>query len=158
MAHNGIEAVIDLAIRTARRRASREDTVLGLIAGLRRIRAALDEKGPTLASQLDATVRDVLIARNLGGREVPKPAPLPEPGPGMWFATTVLEDAAQTCLALNGHTQDNSAVQAAICLLADRLVGQLGGAPDIRRLYDRLWAKQADDDCGAGRESAVSLH
>src|SRR3954451_18400128 len=60
MAHDGIAAVVDLAIGTARRRASKTDIALGLIAALRRIRGVLDDEGPARAGQFDATVRDVV--------------------------------------------------------------------------------------------------
>jgi len=157
MAHDGIAAVVDLAIGTARRRASKGDVALGLIAALRRIRAALDEESPARAGQLDATVRDIVIAHNLGRREIPASVALPEPGPGAALAITVLDDTAETCLALNAHTPDGSALQAAICLIAHRLLLELGGTPDIRRLYDRLWAAR-DEAAEPEPAAAVSLH
>jgi hypothetical protein len=158
MAHNGIEALVDLTIKTARRRASAADTAIGIIAALRWIHAVLDEQGPLFASQMDATVRDVLIAHNLGRNDMPQAVPLPEPGAEAAFAVAVLEDAAQTCAALNAHTPDNSALFAAICLFATRLIATLGGTPDIRRLYDRVWAAGVADPDGMPRESAISLH
>jgi hypothetical protein len=158
MAQNGIEAVIELAIRTARRRAPSGDIAAGLVAALRRIRAALDEESPTMASQMDATVRDVLIAAGLGRRAVPAPVALPEPGPAATFASIVLEDAALTCLALNAHTEDNSALHAAICLFAARLVAELGGAPAIGAVLDRIRAGRSDGSEATALPVSASLH
>jgi hypothetical protein len=158
MAHSGIEAIIELAIKTARRRASSDDIAAGLIAALRRIRAALDEESPKMASQMDATVRDVLIAANLGRREAPAPIAIPAPGHDAGFASLVLEDAALTCLALNAHTDDNSALHAAICLFAARLVAELGGAPDIGAVLDRLWAGATETGEITAVPASASLH
>jgi hypothetical protein len=158
MAHSGIEAVIELAIKTARRRAPSGDIAAGLVAALRRMRAAVDEESPARASQLDATVRDVLIAANLGRREVPAPVTLPEPGQAGGFASVVLEDAALTCLALNAHTEDNSALHAAICCFAARLVGELGGAPAIGAVLDRIHAGASDGCETTAIPVSASLH
>jgi hypothetical protein len=158
MTHSGIEAVIELAIRTARRRAPSGDIAMGLVAALRRIRAALDEESPIMASQLDASVRDVVIAANLGRREVPAPVALPEPGPAAAFASIVLDDAALTCLALNAHTEDNSALHAAICVFAARLVAELGGAPAIGAVLDRIRASGPGGSEATVSPLSASLH
>ena len=158
MVHHGIEAVIELAIKTARRRAPSGDVAAGLVAALRRIRAALDEESPTMASQLDATVRDVLIAANLGRREVPPPVPLPAPGAAAPFASIVLEDAALTCIALNAHTPDNSALHTAICVFAARLVAELGGTPAIGTVLDSIRAGRSDGSDTTPIPVSASLH
>ncbi|WP_207481142.1 hypothetical protein [Arenibaculum pallidiluteum] len=141
------EILIESAFQTARRAgpasATAGDLVHAALAGLRLLRRAIDRlAGPTMASGLDATVRDELLTDALRRRAVslrdPEPVPLRPPGPGLGRAAALVENAAATCLALNGATPDNAVLDAAIRALARRIPDILGGTPDREALIDTL--------------------
>jgi hypothetical protein len=140
---HAVQAVLQVAFRTAEARSSAEHVAIGVIAALRRLHAAVHEAGgEAMASFMRATLRDVILARNLEclreTTRVPQPVPLPAPTPSARFAIAVLEDAANSCLMLNALTPDNGCLHLAIRLLAERLIDTLGGAPDYGTLADRL--------------------
>ena len=140
---HAVEGVLQIAFRIIEARSSTEHVAVGIIAALRRLHAAVHELGgEAMASSMRATLRDIIMAHNLERlretRRVPQPVPLPAPTPEARFAVAVLEDAANSCLALNTLTPDNGCLHLAICLLAERLIDTLGGAPDYGAFADRL--------------------
>jgi len=142
-----IEPVIDHSLTIAHRRASVGDVAHGLIAGLKRIRAAVDEVGGySMVSILDGAIRDRLIIRGLravraGEQELP--ARLPVAGPHSAVAETIMVAAAETCVIYGADQPDVTGLLYAAFLLVDRLIEALHAAPTCE---DLLACLQADDE------------
>jgi hypothetical protein len=139
-----IQGVLDIAFRVAEGRSSSdEDVALGLIAALRRIHVAAEEMHEGMALRLRGEIRDIIIAHNLErlreSKALPSPAALPKPNQSSArLAIALLEDAANSCLALNALTPNNECVKLAVHLLMRRLIAAVGGAPDYSQLIDRI--------------------
>ncbi len=138
-----VQAVIASALHAARERSGPGDVAHGLIAGLRHLRTAADEQGGyAVAAAIDTAVRTRILAENLeaarrDGRR-PDPVALPAAGPALAVATAILENAADSCLAVNAHAPDNGPLEIAVFALTGQLIQHLGGAPDWRDVEREL--------------------
>ncbi|WP_448204169.1 hypothetical protein [Azospirillum sp. sgz302134] len=138
-----ISAILGTAVTAAAKRASAADVAHGIIAGLRLLRsAAEDEAGYTMATAIDTAIRTRLLVENLSslrttGHE-PDPVPLPPPGPGVAIAGAIFVSAAESCLTVNAHADDNEPLELAVFAFASQLLQQLGGSPEWRILMQEL--------------------
>ena len=136
-----VDGLLDIAFRTVERRAAADEEIaLGIVAALRRLHAAAFESGgETTALRLRAALRDAIIAENLErlrrSRRTPPAVALPALQPGGRFAMAVLEDAVDSCLALQSG---GDLVDRASRLLIGRLIDVLGGAPSYGAIVDRV--------------------
>ena len=143
-----IEPVIDHSLIIANSRGSVGDVAHGLIAALKRIRAAIeDDGGYTMVSTLDGAIRDRLIIRGLravrsGEREIPVIMPVPVPGPRALATETIMVAAAETCVIYGADEPTIAGLFYTAFTLVDRLIEALHGAPTCD---DLLACLQADD-------------
>ncbi|HEV2674577.1 MAG TPA: hypothetical protein VGV37_08550 [Aliidongia sp.] len=141
-----IEPVIDHSLTIANNRASVGDVAHGLIAAVKRVRAAVEEVGGyTMVSILEGAIRDRLIIRGLraarsGERELP--ATLPVPGPRALVTETIMVAAAETCLIYGADEPDVTGLLYTAFMLVDRLIEALHAAPTVD---DLLACLRADD-------------
>jgi len=138
-----VTAIVATAVAAAGKRGSAGDVVHGLIAGLRHLRAAVDEEaGYAMAAAIDQAIHSSLLAGNLESLRLtgstPAPVPLPVPGPGATAAAVIVSSATDSCLAVNAHADDNRPLEHAVFALTNQLVKQLGGAPDWPALEREL--------------------
>lgn len=138
-----VNAIVATAVAAAGKRGSAGDVAHGLIAGLRHLRAAVDEEaGYAMAAAIDQAIRSSLLAGNLERLRLtgstPVPVPLPDPGPGATAAAIIVSSATDSCLAVNAHADDNGPLEHAVFALTSQLVSQLGGAPDWPALEKEL--------------------
>lgn len=145
MPHNNnvVAAILATASQTAQGRgASREAIVLGIIAALRRLHIAVQDASESMSLAVRATIRDIIIARNLERRRAskttPEPASLPPGRESDRAATAIFEDAANSCLALNALVAGNECIDIAVRFLTERLIATLGAPPDYAKLVDRI--------------------
>jgi hypothetical protein len=129
-----ISAILATALSAAEKRAGPADVAHGVIAALRHLRATADEEaGYTMAAAIDTTVRQHLLAGGMSelrrtGRG-PVFTALPPAGPGAAAAALIMESAADSCLAINAHAQDNEPLEIAVNALALQIGRHLGGEP-----------------------------
>lgn len=155
-----VAAILGTALTAAARRGEVGDMVHGLIAGLRILRTTAEaEAGYTMAAAFDTAVRTRFLADNLAklrttGQE-PEPVALPGRGPDAAAVATIFENAAESCLTVNAHAEDNGPLEHAIFAFTGQLVQLLGGAPEWRAVATELRrpASQALD-----AETEVTLH
>lgn len=138
-----VTAIVANAVAAAGKRGSAGDVAHGLIAGLRHLRAAVDEEaGYAMAAAIDQAIHSSLLAGNLEQLRqtgsTPAPVPLPNPGPGANAAAVIVSSATDSCLAVNAHAPDNGPLEHAVVILTSQLVKQLGGAPDWPALEKEL--------------------
>lgn len=138
-----VTAIVTNAVAAAGKRGSAGDVAHGLIAGLRHLRAAVDEEaGYAMAAAIDQAIHSSLLAGNLERLRqtgsTPAPVPLPDPGPGANAAAVIVSSATDSCLAVNAHADDNRPLEHAVFILTSQLVNQLGGAPDWQALEKEL--------------------
>lgn len=157
-----VTAILGTAVAAAAKRGASGDVVRGLIAGLRVLRATVEEEaGYTMAAAVDTAIRTRLLVDNLSkfrttGLE-PEAIPLPAPGPGATAAAAIFESAAESCLTVNAHAEDNGPLEHAVFAFTTQLLQQLGGAPEWRCLAGELRRPNGvDQDHEAG--DAVTLH
>ena len=138
-----VNAILGTATAAAAKRAEGSDVAHGIIAGLRLLRSAAEaEAGYTMAAAIDTAIRTRMLVENLSalrttGHE-PAPAPLPPPGPGVAIAAAIFVSAAESCLTVNAHAEDNGPLELAVFAFSTQLIQQLGGAPDWRTLMREL--------------------
>ncbi|MBP2299428.1 hypothetical protein [Azospirillum picis] len=138
-----VAAILGTAVAAAAKRGGSGDVARGLIAGLRILRATVEEEaGYTMAAAVDNAIRTRLLADNLSQLRVtgqkPEAVPLPVPGPGATAAAAIFESAAESCLTVNAHAEDNGPLEHAVFAFTAQLLQQLGGAPDWRSLAGEL--------------------
>jgi hypothetical protein len=138
-----VGAILGTALNAAARRASHADVVHGLIAGLRLLRSAVEEEaGYAMAAAVDSAIRTRLLAENLSRLRssgfAPESVPLPLPGREAGTATAIFEHAAQSCLAVNAHADDNTPLEQALSAFTAQLLQELGGAPGWSELVHEL--------------------
>lgn len=125
-----VGAILATAISAAEKRASRADVAHGVIAALRHLRATADEQaGDAMASAIDAAVRQHLPAKPLS-RAGAAMNVLPPAGPGAAAAATIMESAADSCLAVNAHAPDNEPLEIAVNALTLQMLRHLDGPPE----------------------------
>lgn len=157
-----VAAILGTAVAAAAKRGASGDVARGLIAGLRVLRATVEEEaGYTMAAAVDTAIRTRLLVDNLAklrttGHE-PEAIPLPLPGPGASAAAAIFESAAESCLTVNGHAEDNGPLEHAVFAFTAQLLQQLGGAPEWRCLAGEL-RRPPDDDRDASADTEVTLH
>ncbi|WP_042703090.1 hypothetical protein [Azospirillum sp. B506] len=156
-----VAAILGTAVAAAAKRGGRGDVVRGLIAGLRILRATVEEEaGYTMAAAVDNAIRSRLLADNLSrlrvSGEKPQAVPLPDPGPGASVAAIIFESAAESCLTVNAHAEDNGPLETAVFAFTAQLLQQLGGAPEWRSLAGELRRPLAVMPDAGGEE--VTLH
>ncbi|MCG5241787.1 hypothetical protein [Azospirillum doebereinerae] len=138
-----VAAILGTAVAAAAKRGASGDVARGLIAGLRVLRATVEEEaGYTMAAAVDTAIRTRLLVDNLAklrttGQE-PEAIPLPAPGPGAGAAAAIFESAAESCLTVNAHAEDNGPLEHAVFAFTTQLLQQLGGAPEWRSLVGEL--------------------
>lgn len=138
-----VNAIIGTALDAAMRRGTPKDVALGLIAGLRQIRFAADEAaGFTAASAIDGAIQAQIISDGLTAMRrtgvQPKSVHLPQPGVSTSNVAAIFEGAADACLAVNAHAEDNEPLHYAVLVMASQLVLQLGGTPNWGELQAEL--------------------
>lgn len=156
-----VAAILGTAVAAAAKRGGNGDVVRGLIAGLRILRATVEEEaGYTMAAAVDNAIRTRLLADNLSrlrvSGEKPQAVPLPDPGPGASAAAAIFESAAESCLTVNAHAEDNGPLETAVFAFTAQLLQQLGGAPEWRSLVGELRRPLAVVPDPEGEE--VTLH
>ncbi|ALG71020.1 hypothetical protein VY88_03740 [Azospirillum thiophilum] len=156
-----VAAILGTALTAAAKRGGSGDVVRGLIAGLRILRATVEEEaGYTMAAAVDNAIRTRLLADNLSRLRVsgqtPQAVPLPGPGPGSSAAAAIFESAAESCLTVNAHAEDNGPLEHAVFAFTAQLLQQLGGAPEWRSLAGELRRPLAV--APSGEEDEVTLH
>ncbi len=157
-----VTAILGTAVAAAARRGASGDVAHGLIAGLRVLRATVEEEaGYTMAAAVDTAIHTRLLVDNLAilrsTGHAPRAIPLPPPGPGASAATAIFENAAESCLTINGHAGDNRPLEQAVFAFTAQLLHQLGGAPEWRCLAGEL-RRPPDDDQDARADTEVTLH
>jgi hypothetical protein len=146
-----IEPVIDQSLAIAHARAPVGDVAHGIVAALRRMRAAIEDAGGYgMVSILDGAIRDRLIIRNL--RDMKEgckglPARLPSPGRAATLAETIMVGAADTCLIYSAQTPDSNEVILTVFLLLDRLIETLHAVPELGDLLE--WLQDAEEEAAA---------
>lgn len=129
-----VGAVVASAVSAAEKRASPADVAYGVVAALRRLRAAADEEaGYAMAAAVDTAIRRNLLAGSLAelrrtGRNPPHVV-LPTAGPGAASAAAIMESAADSCLAINAYAPDNGPFEAAVGVLTHQIGRHLDGEP-----------------------------
>jgi len=157
-----VAAILGTAVAAAAKRGASGDVARGLIAGLRVLRATVEEEaGYTMAAAVDTAIRTRLLVDNLAklrttGQE-PEAIPLPAPGPGAGAAAAIFESAAESCLTVNAHAEDNGPLEHAVFAFTTQLLQQLGGAPEWRSLVGELRRESGDGSDGEG-DDEVTLH
>ncbi|MBV8614807.1 MAG: hypothetical protein JOY66_13725 [Acetobacteraceae bacterium] len=127
-----VKALLASALRTALERACRPQVAAAILDALKLVRAAVDERnGFAAASQLDAGVRDLVLARTIchwsGLDGVPEAQPLPIGLPRSAIANAVIEDAVQSCLSLDAHSEHGVLLDITVTILSEALVLSLDG-------------------------------
>jgi hypothetical protein len=160
-----IGAVVGTAMDRAAKGATTGDLAHALLAGLRRIRITVaSQAGYGAACGLDDSIHEVLTevqrAMSAAGRP---PVPLPPLSPSASRAAIILEDAAMSCLALNGWFPGNTAIAMGVSALTTRLIETLGGVPEwgavLTELRGRDGAGDEDEDGpDEGRWTTVAIH
>jgi hypothetical protein len=138
-----VDAIIDSAWQAASNRGTSADLACGVLAALRRLRQVIeDNAGETASGIFLASVRQVVMESTLARIRVhharPKPVPLPQPRLESRVSCAILEDAANTCLALNCQADDNSPLCQATETLLHRLFDLTGGTPDTDEITERI--------------------
>lgn len=124
-----VGAILATAISAAEKRASPADVAHGVIAALRHLRATADEQaGDAMAAAIDAAVRQHFPQGPLAPR--PIVSALPPAGPGAAAAATIMESAADSCLAVNAHAPDNGPLEIAVNALTLQMLRHLDGPPE----------------------------
>jgi hypothetical protein len=78
---------------------------------------------------------------------------LPEAGPDSdRVGIAILEDAANSFIALNAFTPNNACIDLALRLVTEHLIEVLGAPPDYTKLADRITGAAADGP------SALTVH
>lgn len=144
-----VKSILESAMTVASRRGGSGDVVHGLIAGLRLLRSVVeDEVGAAMVSAMDNAVRSRMLIEKMAqmrhsGR-MPEPVSLPEPGHGLTATAAIFQSAAESCLTINAHAEDNGPLELAISGFSAQLLERLGGAPDwpelsreLRRPFER---------------------
>lgn len=157
-----IAAILGTSIAAAVRRGETGDLVHGLIAGLRVLRTTVEEEaGYTMAAAFDTAVRTRFLADNLAKLRTTGQAPaataLPDRGPDAAAVATIFENAAESCLTVNAHAEDNGPLEHAVFAFTTQLLQQLGGAPEWRCLVGELRRPGGDDRDGEA-DTEVTLH
>jgi len=129
-----IDEIVASAVACAAKRASNEDIVHGLLAGLRRLRSAVSSQaGYGAMRAFDDGIRGLLIDAAMeaahGDETVAPPVSIPPRGPQTPRAEIILEDAAMSCLSVNAFGPGNAALGAAVRSFVAELLEQLHGAP-----------------------------
>lgn len=138
-----VNAILGTAVAAAAKRAAAADVVHGIVAGLRLLRSAAEaEAGYTMAAAIDTAIRTRLLVENLSalrttGHE-PVPVPLPAPGPNIAISAAIFVSAAESCLTVNAHAEDNAPLELAVFAFSTQLIQQLGGVPEWRTLMREL--------------------
>ncbi|CAO3373302.1 hypothetical protein [Azospirillum argentinense] len=138
-----VTAILGTAIAAAAKRAGTADVAHGVIAGLRLLRSAAEsEAGYTMGAAIDTAIRTRLLVENLSALRTtgsaPAPVPLPAPGAGVAIASAIFVSAAESCLTVNAHAEDNGPLEMAVFAFSTQLIQQLGGSPDWRDLMREL--------------------
>jgi len=138
-----VNAILGTAVAAAVKRADPNDVAHGIIAGLRLLRSAVEqEAGYAMATAIDTAIRTRLLVENLSALRTtghaPTAVPLLPPGPGAAVAASIFVSAAESCLTVNAHAEDNGPLELAVFAFSSQLVQQLGGAPDWRDLVGEL--------------------
>lgn len=155
-----IAAILGTSIAAAVRRGETGDVVHGLIAGLRVLRTTVEaEAGYTMAAAFDTAVRTRFLADNLAKLrttgEAPAATALPDRGPDAAAVATIFENAAESCLTVNAHAEDNGPLEQAIFAFTGQLLHHLGGAPEWRELSGELRRPSGQ---ALDAETEVTLH
>ncbi len=157
-----VTAILGTAVAAAAKRGASGDVARGLIAGLRVLRATVEEEaGYTMAAAFDTAIRTRLLVDNLAklrttGHE-PEAIPLPAPGPAATATVAIFESAAESCLTINSHAEDNGPLEHAVFAFTTQLLQQLGGAPEWRCLAGEL-RRPPDGDPDEETNGEVTLH
>jgi len=137
------ETILDGAWHAASRRASCEEMAVACVAALRRLHQVIEESaGETGAAIFRGCIRQLALQaalRHLGRVQKPTAA-LPDAMPSARLACAMLEDAANSCVALNAAAEDNGPLCHATEFLVERLFALLGGMPDANELIDQIVA------------------
>lgn len=158
-----VAAILGTAVAAAAKRGESGDVARGLIAGLRVLRATVEvEAGYTMAAAVDTAIRTRLLVDNLAKLrttgQTPEAIPLPLPGPAATTTTAIFESAAESCLTVNAHAEDNGPLEHAVFAFTTQLLQQLGGAPEWRCLAGELRRPFGDGQDGESGEEEVTLH
>ncbi len=149
-----IGTVITASIERAAMGATKGDLVHGLLAGLRRIRTVVGlQSGYGAACAVDDSIHDQMLERSLETFGA-APVGLPQPGAGAARAAAILEDAAMTCVTLNGYFPGNTAMTLAVWAMTERMLVVAGGVPHWRVISALLRCHEAEDEdvAAAGEE------
>lgn len=136
--HALVSTIVASAIECAGRGGGDADIILGLVAGLRRLRAVVAaQAGYGAACSIEDSIHALMLdrARQAGNWA---PVPLPSVSVRTPRAVQILEDAAMSCLALNSYFQGNTAIGTAVQVFAGALVHRLGGIPDWKEFQPLL--------------------
>lgn len=158
-----IAQLIGMTAANAARRASREEVADGILAGLRRTRAILDEQlGYMAARVFDDGVREFLIVNRLRRGPSEAPATLPAEGGAQTqarrVAVTMFEDIVGFCATLPGPSPVVTLAGGVAPALLSQLAELMGGLPDADELLARVGAPEAREGAEEPDPAVIRIH